>query len=137
MDETGFIGAWTPGEPTMDEKAAALRAGGTGVSERVVEEPHTTSHTGIPILSTPMMISMMESVCYQMVQPLLAPGCVTVGYEVHVRHKAPAPLGAVVRVCSRLLEVDGRRLLFEVRVLQGEKIIGEGLHRRTIINSAG
>jgi predicted thioesterase len=137
VDETGFVGSWTPKEPTTDEKAAALRPGGTGVCERTVEEVHTTSHTGSPILSTPMMISMMESVAYHMVQPLLPPGSVTVGYEVHVKHKAPAPLGAVLGICSRLLEVDGRKLLFEVRVLQGEKIIGEGLIRRTIIQSAG
>jgi predicted thioesterase len=30
-------------------------------------------------------------------------------------------------------EADGRKLLFEVRVTAGDKVIGEGQHRRTII----
>ena len=69
-----------------------------------VEAAHTTSHTGSPILSTPKMISLMESVAYHSVQPLLPPGSVTVGYEVHVKHKAPAPIGAVIQcpaACSK------------------------------------
>ncbi|MBZ5496718.1 MAG: hypothetical protein LAP85_09965 [Acidobacteriia bacterium] len=58
-------------------------------------------------------------------------------YEVHVRHEAPALLGTEVTACARLLEADGRRLLFEVRVLQGNQVIGERLHRRSIIKAAG
>lgn len=110
-----------------------LKAGISHSHTRVVEERHTVSHTGNPILSTPMMISMMEKVSAQLVQPLLPAGFTTVGYEVHIRHKAPARLGTQLNVECKLLEVDGRKLLLEVRVTQGERIIGEGLHRRTII----
>lgn len=114
-----------------------MKPGITAESLFTVDERHSVKFTKVPVLSTPMMISLMESVAYHSVQPLLPPGSVTVGYEVHVKHKAPAPLGAVIRVSSRLLEVDGRKLLFEVRVLQDERIIGEGLHRRTIVQSFG
>ena len=99
----------------------------------VVEERHTVSHTGTPVLSTPMMISMMEIVAKDSTQELLPAGFTTVGYEVNVKHKAPAALGTQLQVWTRLLEAEGRRLLFEVRVTQEGKIIGEGLHRRTII----
>ena len=98
-----------------------------------VEQRHTVSHTKTPVLSTPMMISMMENVAKDLTQDLLPAGFTTVGYEVNVKHKAPAVLGSEVRVWTRLVEADGRKLLFEVRVSQGDKIIGEGLHRRTII----
>jgi predicted thioesterase len=37
-------------------------------------------------------------------------------------------------VWGKVLEAEGRKLLFEVRVTDGEKIIGEGLHRRTIVS---
>ena len=110
-----------------------IERGLTAERTLIIEERHTVSHTGMPVLSTPNMISVMESVANDLVLPLLPPGFVTVGYEVHVRHKAPAALGAQVTASVRLLEVDGRRLLFEVQVMQGESIIGEGLHRRTII----
>ena len=50
-----------------------------------------------------------------------------------IKHKAPAFLGDAVRVAARVLEADGRKLRFEVRVTLGEKVIGEGMHRRTVI----
>ena len=46
-------------------------------------------------------------------------------------------MGSKILVSSEVLEVDGRKLLFEVRVQEGEKVIGEGLHRRTIIPTSG
>lgn len=91
------------------------------------------THTRTPVLSTPMMISLMEGVCKDLVQNLLPDGFITVGYEVHVRHKSAAPLGARLTVGCTLLEAEGRRLLFEVRVTEGDRVIGEGRHRRTII----
>ena len=69
-----------------------------------------------------------------LIEGLLPPGFITVGYEVHIRHKAAAAMGSQVKSWCKLLEVDGRKLLFEVRVTQGEKVIGEGQHRRTIIH---
>jgi fluoroacetyl-CoA thioesterase len=84
-----------------------------------------------------MMISMMERVCMDLVQPLLPSGRTTVGFEVHVRHKAPASLGASLVVGCKLLEVNGRKLLFEVQVTEGDRLIGAGTHRRTIISVSG
>jgi fluoroacetyl-CoA thioesterase len=104
-------------------------------NERVVtvEEKLTVSHTKVPVLGTPMMVGLMESVAKDLVQPLLPPGFTTVGFEVNIRHRAPAFLGAQIRIWTKVLEADGRKLLFEVRVAEGDKVIGEGLHRRTII----
>jgi predicted thioesterase len=111
--------------------------GMTAERELPVEDRLTVSHTGTPVLSTPMMISLMEKVAMNLAQGCLAAGFTTVGYEVSVRHKAPARIGAVIKVWCRLVEVDGRRLLFEVRVTEGDKIVGEGLHRRTVIQVTG
>jgi len=110
-----------------------LSAGMTAERELPVEEKLTVSHTGTPVLSTPMMISLMEKVAMNLAQGQLPAGFTTVGYEVNVRHKAPARIGALIRVWCRLVEADGRRLLFEVRVTEGDKTVGEGFHRRTII----
>ncbi len=103
--------------------------------ERVteVDEKLAVTHTKIPVLSTPKMIDLMEGVCKDLVQSLLPSGFITVGYEVHVKHKAAVPVGAHVKTWCRILESEGRKLLFEVRVTEGDKVIGEGQHRRTII----
>jgi predicted thioesterase len=110
-----------------------LRPGMTAERTITVEPQHTVSHTKTPVLSTPVMISMMENVAKDLTQEFLTTAFTTVGYEVNIKHKAPAALGTEVKVWTRLLEAAGRKLLFEVRVSQGEKVIGEGLHRRTII----
>lgn len=110
-----------------------IRAGLSGERNYTVEEKLTVSHLKSPVLGTPMMIGLMEIVCMEMVQPLLPPGYTTVGYEVHVKHKAPALIGARVKVWGKLLEAEGRKLFFEVRATEGDRIIGEGFHRRTII----
>ena len=114
---------------TMD----SIKPGLTAQKVVTVDRSLSVTHTKTPVLSTPMMISLMESVCIELVQDLLPPGFITVGYEVHVKHKAAAFIGAQVKVWCKALEVDGRRLLFEVRVTEGDRIIGEGQHRRTII----
>ncbi len=104
-------------------------------SERTVtvDASRAITHTRVPVLSTPNMIDLMEGVCKDLVQELLPRGFITVGYEVHVRHTAAAPVGTVLKVGCRVLEADGRKLLFEVRVTAGDRVVGEGRHRRTII----
>ena len=114
-----------------------IKPGMTSERSITVEEKYTVSHTKIPVLGTPMMIGLMEMVAKDLVQPLLPDGYTTVGYEVHIKHKAPAFLGSHIKVWCKVLEADVRKLLFEVRVTEGEKVIGEGLHRRTIIQVSG
>jgi fluoroacetyl-CoA thioesterase len=117
------------------EDLAKIKAGLSLERVSSIDEKMTTDFTKVPVLSTPMMIQLMEIVCKDLVQDLLPSGFTTVGYEVHIKHKAPAFLGAEVKTCCNLLEVNGRKLLFEVRVTEGEKIIGEGQHRRTIVQN--
>jgi predicted thioesterase len=38
---------------------------------------------------------------------------------------------------GELLKADGRKLLFEMCVMQEDKVVEEGLHRKTIIQGAG
>ena len=110
-----------------------IQPGMTREHQLTVEEEHTVSPAGLQVLSTPMMIRFMELNSAHLIRLLLPADLASVGYEVHIRHKAPALLGAAITVWSKLLEVDGRKLLFEVRVSEGEKLIGEGTHRRTIV----
>jgi fluoroacetyl-CoA thioesterase len=110
-----------------------IKPGLTFEQSTTVDEKICATHTNVPMLSTPMMIQLMESVCKDLIQGLLPPGYITVGYEVHVKHKAAAPVGIQVKTWCKVLEADGKRLLFEVRVTAEGKVIGEGQHRRTII----
>lgn len=112
----------------------AIRPGMTATLEHRIDEQLVTMHVGGPgVLTTPGMIGLMERCCSSSVHPLLPPEFTTVGFEVCVRHLASADRGTSVRISSRLIEVDGRKLLFEVECVQESKICGKGTHRRTIV----
>jgi len=107
--------------------------------ERIItlEDKHMVLHTGRPIFGTPMMVGLVEGACHELVLPLLPPDTTTVGYEISMKHKAPAFVGDAIGIHAKVVEVDGRKLLFEVRVRLGDKTIGEGFHRRTVIPVSG
>lgn len=108
----------------------------------VVEEEHTaaavTMNSGIgqlaPVLSTPHLISLMETAAHRAVMPFLEPGQSGVGSMIHMRHIAATPVGMQVRIRAELIEVQGRRLLFKVEAWDKIEKIAEGEHERYIIN---
>ena len=109
----------------------------TGRAEEVVTKDLTVgAHVeGMPLVyGTPMMIMLMEKASGSAVRGHLPPGWVTVGSEVNVRHLAPTPVGRTVTATARVVEVEGRSVLFAVEAHDGERKIGEGAHRRGVVN---
>ena len=114
-----------------------IRPGLEGRLERVVEGELITRHVGgAGTLATPAMIGLMEITSHRAVEHLLPDGHTTVGYEVHVRHLAPAAPGSTVLVTTKVTEVKGNKLYFDVECRQGEKLIGSGIHKRAIVPAA-
>ncbi len=114
----------------------ALNPGLTGQVSLVVTEEHTAKHLGsgsVQVLATPQMILLMEQASVAAIDHLLPEGYRTVGVGLDVRHLAPTPVGFEVRATSELIEVDGRRLTCRVQVHDGIEVVGEGTHRRAII----
>jgi fluoroacetyl-CoA thioesterase len=111
-----------------------LKPGLEGRLERLIDASLMTRHVGGKgLFATPSMILLMELTAHGSVEPQLPAGFTTVGYEVCVRHLAPAEQGETVVVTSRLKEVEGNRLLFEVECRKDEATIGAGTHRRAIV----
>jgi len=108
----------------------------------VVEEKHTAAamaeDSGIgqlaPVLSTPYLVSLMETTAHAAVIPFLEPGQSGVGAMVHIRHLAATPVGMQIRIRAELLEVQGHRLLFKVEAWDELEKIAEGEHERFIID---
>ena len=121
----------------MTEPLKDVRPGMTGRNEVVVTRDLTVGgHVeGMPLVyGTPMMIMAMEVASGSAVAGHLPSGWVTVGSEVNVRHLAPTPMGRTVVASARVLEVEGRSVLFAVEAHDGERKIGEGRHRRGAVN---
>ncbi len=86
------------------------------------------------VYGTPMMIMLMEKASGLAIAGHLPPGWVTVGAEVNIRHLAPTPIGRTVTATAQVVEVQGRSVLFAVEAHDGERKIGEGMHRRGAVN---
>ena len=118
----------------MVDAIEGVHPGLEGRVERVVEGNLLTHHVGGKgTFATPAMIGLMELTSHRSVEPMLPEGQTTVGYEVHVRHLAPTAPGRTIVVTSRLTEVKGNKLYFEVACQQGEKLLGSGTHKRAIV----
>ena len=120
-----------PSEPTL---APGLeRSDEFDVADRLLTDVGGT--IGVKVLSTPGLIAVMERNSAVLSLENLPEGQATVGFEVCVKHVAPAAEGARCTVRSTLREVvDGRKLRFDVEVAEGDRTIGVGTHERRVID---
>jgi len=91
---------------------------------------------GENVFSTPSMIAEMEETCRLMLKEkfLQDEGWDSVGTLVNVRHLKATPVGAEVLLKAKVVEVNERKVTFEVDAMDKIEKIGEGIHERTIIN---
>lgn len=89
-----------------------------------------------PILATPVMIMVMENAALNAIKPYLDAGQSALGTRVDVRHLAATPAGRRVTGEAEVTEVDGRRIEFTFRALDGAEEIGVGTHERMVIDLA-
>ena len=89
----------------------------------------------LEVFATPAMVALMEKTCLESVNSKIGEGNTTVGISVNIKHLKASPVGATIRCESHLLEVDRRRLVFEVRCFEGEALVGEGVHERFVVDS--
>jgi len=86
------------------------------------------------VYATPMMILHMEMASGSAIASHLPEGFVSVGMDVKVRHLAATPVGRTVRAISRVIQIDRKSVVFEVEAWDGDRKIGDGTHRRGIVN---
>ncbi|SCX82281.1 Predicted thioesterase [Pseudobutyrivibrio sp. AR14] len=115
-----------------------LEIGMKGSAETVVTIDNTAkafTSGALEVFATPAMISLMEETCWKMIQPELEEGLGSVGTKVNVSHTAPSAIGKTVACEATLIEIDGRRLTFEVVCSDENGMVGMGTHERFIINN--
>lgn len=102
-----------------------------------VQESDTAAAIGsaLPaVLSTPRIVSLMETAALEMMVPYLKEGQSSVGTSINIQHLAATPIGMQVRIRAELLEIEGRRLSFKVQAWDEVEKVAEGEHGRYIIN---
>lgn len=114
-----------------------LEIGLKGIETEIVNDKNTAEVYGsgdLPVYATPAMIGLMEYTASHSVAPHLPSEQTTVGTVVNVKHLAATPLGMKITCESELIEIDRRRLVFNVKAFDECGIIGEGTHERFIID---
>jgi fluoroacetyl-CoA thioesterase len=114
-----------------------VRIGMTAEKTVTVTLDMTVGHfvAGMPqVYATPMMILHMEMASGSAIARHLPAGFVSVGMDVKIRHLAATPVGHTVRATARVLEIDRKSVVFEVEAWDGDRKIGDGTHRRGIVN---
>jgi fluoroacetyl-CoA thioesterase len=103
-----------------------------------VSSNQTTSFLwkGENVFSTPSMISEMEETCRLLLKEQFISDAEwdSVGTLVDVKHLAATPVGAEIIFTAKVVSVDGREVIFNVMATDKIEKIGEGIHKRFIIN---
>lgn len=118
---------------------SALRPGLTGTAELLVGEAHTAPSIGsgqVHVLATPVMINLMEAAALDAAEHLLPQGYQSLGTHLDVSHIAATPVGMRVRATAEVTEVQGNNITFRVAAHDGRDLIGEGTHRRVVVEVA-
>ena len=90
----------------------------------------------VPVLATPRALALAERATVAAVAGALEAGATTVGTRVELDHLAPSPVGAELSVRAVLERVDGRRLQFAVRLIDGDRVVARGLVTRVVVDAA-
>ena len=86
---------------------------------------------GLPVYATPAMISLMEKTAFQ---AAAEHGLQTVGTMVNINHLRACKVSTPVECTAEVIEAEGRRLLFSVKVSDEKGLLGEGTHERFSID---
>lgn len=127
--------------PTQ-EPVSPMRAIPLGLSNRYETVPgadHTAAalgNTGVEVVGTPFLIGYIELASHGAILPYCEAGEATVGARIEVDHLAPALPGRSVVALARVIAVERRRILFEVELRQGERLVMKGRHGRAIVDLA-
>ena len=109
-----------------------------------IGDKHTLSHIvadtetaeilgsgGLPVYSTPSMICLMELTAYKLAEQK---GHQTVGTKVNICHLKASKVGTQLTSTAEVVEFEGRRILYKVKVSDEAGLVGEGTHERFIID---
>jgi len=88
------------------------------------------------VLATGFLVGLVEWTCIQAINPYIDwPEEQTVGTDIHVSHTAATPPGMEVTVSVKLMEMDRRRLVFQVAASDGIDVVSKGTHERFVIDA--
>lgn len=114
-----------------------LQIGLQYTSTLLVDSSQTAISLGsgdLPVWGTPSMLALMENAAMLAVAEYLSANTTTVGGLISAKHLMPTAVGKEVKAIAKLIQIDGKKLTFEVQAYQEETLIGKGEHVRFIVD---
>ncbi len=88
----------------------------------------------LKVLATPKLIAIVEKAAADLVEKNLSPEFTSVGTLINFEHTAPTPINLKFWAEVEILEIEGRKIIFEVATFDERGEIGRGRHERFIVN---
>jgi predicted thioesterase len=114
-----------------------LRTGLAARADLVVGQQDTAISLGsgdVPVLGTPRVLALAEEATVAAIDGALPAGRTSVGTRAELRHQAPTPVGRRVTADAILVGVDGRKLVFDVTVRDGEEVLATAVVERIVVD---
>ena len=114
-----------------------LKPGLTGQANVLVNDTNTAEvfgNTGAKVYATPMLVALMEQASIDAIRACLLPAEGSVGTKIDMTHLAATPVGLTVTARAELLEVSGKKLVFEVIASDEAEVVGKCRHERYIVS---
>ena len=88
----------------------------------------------VDVYATPMMIALMENTAATLLSQFLDEDETSVGIAIHATHDAATPLGMKVWAHAEIVEVDRKRVVFQIEARDEKERISTATHERFIVN---
>ncbi|WP_232343916.1 thioesterase family protein [Actinoplanes awajinensis] len=105
--------------------------------ELTVTDADTAQSIGsgdVPVLATPRVLALAEAATVAATARQIPGGITTVGTRAEVVHRAPTPIGRTVIAVATLTKAEGRTLVFDVEVRDGEAVVAEVQVERVLLD---
>ena len=115
-----------------------ITVGLKGEAINLVEREDTAQCVGsgsLLVYATPCMAALMEGAACEAIADCLSDTQTTVGIALNIEHISATPVGLDVRAEAEVTAVEGKVITFAVRAFDEVGEIGNGTHKRVIVNT--
>ena len=115
-----------------------ISVGMTGEVFTMAEREDTALEVGsgsVLVYATPCMVALMEGAACEAIQEALPESKTSVGIYLQLEHLSATPVGMEIRAKATVTAVEGSVITFSVEAYDEAGKIGEGIHKRAIVNT--
>ena len=115
-----------------------ITVGMKGEVSTLVEREDTAAEVGsgsLLVYATPCMVALMEGAACEAIAERLGEDKTSAGMELNISHISATPVGLEVQAEAEVIAVEGKVITFAVTAFDEAGKIGEGTHKRCIVNS--